>query len=260
MTTRRPLIGLPGRRKTGAAIVGFPDILRDVDLDVYFADYARGVLDAGGLPVHLPFDASPVELVGELDAIVLPGGADLDPSSYGSTLDAAGPQSAMIDPEPARDRFELALVDGAFEHDVPILGICRGIQVLNVHGGGTLHQHVPEHSRFDVPPATIIHDLVIEPGTELAALYGTSVRVNSLHHQTVDRVADGWIVSARSDDGTIEAMELPDRDVLAVQWHPEMLPTRPTDPVFGWIVERARRRAAQRSNGRGRAVAETGSR
>jgi putative glutamine amidotransferase len=102
-----------------------------------------------------------------------------------------------------------------------------------------LHQHVPEHARYDVPPADRVDELRVEPGTRLHDFYGPHHTVNSLHHQTVDRVADGWVVAARSTDGTVEALEWPGHDVVAVQWHPELLPTSATDPLFAWLVERA---------------------
>lgn len=238
--TRRPLIGLPGRRKHGRQIAEFPEALADVDLDLYFSDYSRGVLEAGGLPVHLPVDADPADLADHLDGVVLTGGADLDPALYG-----AEPETDLFPPEPHRDRYELALVDRALERELPVLGICRGLQLLNVRAGGSLHQHVPEHSRFDLVPATEVHEVTVVPGSRLAELYGVpSLTVNSLHHQTVDRVADGWVVTARSADGTVEGLELPGRDVVAVQWHPEMMRGRSTDPIFRWIVERAAARAA----------------
>lgn len=231
----RPLIGLPGRRKTGADIRGIAEVMRDIPIDVYLADYARGILEAGGLPIHLPCDVDPADLAEELDGVVLTGGADVDPSLYG-----AEPETELFPPEPERDRFELTLIDAAIDRHIPVLGVCRGLQLLNVHGGGSLHQHDPAHSRFDLPVTTLVDDVTTVPGTTAAELYGPALRVNSLHHQTIDRLADGWIVSARAGDGTVEAIEQTSHDVFAVQWHPEMLPSRSTDPAFRWIVDRAR--------------------
>ena len=239
--TPRPLIGLPGRRKLGRQIDEFPEALHGVELDLYFADYSRGVLEAGGLPVHLPVDADPAELAEHLDGVVLTGGADLDPALYG-----AEPETDLFPPEPRRDTFELALIDRAMALELPVLGICRGLQMLNVRAGGTLHQHVPVHSRFDLVPDTEVHQVVTEPGTRLAELYGEALTVNSLHHQTVDQVGGGLAVAARADDGTVEGLEIPGLDVIAVQWHPEMMRGRSGDPVFAWIVERARARAGRR--------------
>jgi putative glutamine amidotransferase len=231
---RSPLIGLTGRRKRGGDVRGFPASLADVEIDVYVNDYARAVTAAGGLPVHLPMHVDPAEFVGRLDGLLLSGGADVDPALY-----AADAETDLAPPEPDRDRLELGFIDVAVADEVPVLGICRGLQLLNVWGGGTLHQHVPEHARYDVAPADRVDELVVEDGTRLHDLYGSRHTVNSLHHQTVDRVADGWVVAARSADGTIEALEWPAHDVLAVQWHPELLPTSATDPLFAWLVERA---------------------
>lgn len=205
------------------------------DVDLYMADYARGVIEAGGIPVHIPIDVDPAAVGERLDGIVLPGGTDIDPILYG-----ADPDPELLPLEPERDDLELALLSAALDAEVPVLGICRGIQVLNVHQGGTLHQHVPEHGRFDLPIDSTIHEVSFAEGSTLHELYGPSAQVNSLHHQTVADLGHDLTVTARADDGTIEGMEMGDH-VVAVQWHPEMMPTRPTDPIFGWLVERASR-------------------
>lgn len=228
-----PLIGLPGRRKKGRQLAGGLESMADFDIDMYFADYARGIIDAGGLPVHIPLDVDAAALIDRLDGLLLTGGADMNPSTYGAEL--AG--STGI--EDIRDASELAFLDGALDRDLPVLGICRGLQVINVHAGGTLHQDIPPHGRFTEPPSMIAHDVVFEAGTTVADLYGERQEVNSLHHQTVDRLGDGLIVSGRAPDGTIEAIEAAGKPVLAVQWHPEMLPTRATDPAFAWLVDAA---------------------
>ena len=233
-TTQRPLIGLTGRRKHGVDVRGFPQSLRDVAIDVYVNEYARAVTAAGGLPVHLPLHVDPADYVGRLDGLLLSGGADVQPSLYG-----AEPETDIYPPEPDRDRLELGFIDVAMADEVPVLGICRGLQLLNVWAGGSLHQHVPTHARYDVAPDERIDDLTLQAGTQLHGMYGAQRTVNSLHHQTVDRVADGWVVAARSSDGTIEALEWPGHDVVAVQWHPELLPSAATDPLFAWLVERA---------------------
>jgi putative glutamine amidotransferase len=230
----RPLIGLTGRRKRGADVRGIPGSLADVAIDVYINDYARAITAAGGLPVHLPLHVDPAEFVGRLDGLLLSGGADVDPALYGAVA-----ETDLYPPEPARDQLELGFIDVAMADEVPVLGICRGLQLLNVWAGGSLHQHVPDHARYDVPPADRIDELTVEHGTRLHEFYGPGHIVNSLHHQTVDRVADGWVVAARSADGTIEALEWPGHDVVAVQWHPELLPSSATDPLFAWLVERA---------------------
>ncbi len=242
---RRPLIGLTGRRKSAAMIDGFPDSLGGLAIDLYIADYARSVLAAGGLPVHLPMDADPTEYLGHIHGVLLSGGADLEPSTYGQAPDGNGLYEAE------RDELELALLAGAVERQLPVLGICRGLQLINVYAGGTLHQDVPEHARYDIPPHTRVHEVSFEPESRLGLIYGGSLgssaaphMVNSLHHQTVDRVGDGLKVSARGDDGVIEGLELPGLDLMAVQWHPEML--REPEPIFAWLIAQANKRLEQR--------------
>jgi putative glutamine amidotransferase len=237
----RPLIGLTGRRKRGADVTGFPAGFADVDIDVYVSDYARAITAAGGLPVHLPQHVDPRDYAGRLDGLLLSGGADVDPVRYGAAVDpATGPV------EDDRDRAELGLIDLAVGEELPVLGICRGLQLLNVWAGGTLHQHVPTHARYDIDPGDAADTVVVEPDSRLGAMYGVTV---ALHHQTGDRVADGWVVTARSGDGTVEAIEWPDHDVIAVQWHPELLRDAATDPVFTWLVDRSRARAAAAATG-----------
>lgn len=230
----KPVIGLPGRRKQGSQVEGFPETLDHLEIDMYMTDYARSVLRAGGLPIHLPLDADPVDYVDLVDGLVLTGGADIDPASYG----AVDTDSNI---EPIRDTFEFALLGAVLEADLPVLGICRGLQLLNVHLDGSLHQHMPDHERFDVDPAARTHSVSIEPASRLRLMFGESLEVNSLHHQTIDTLGNGLSVVARAADGTVEAIEMPGRDVVAVQWHPEMLDPLHTDidPLVQWLVQRA---------------------
>jgi putative glutamine amidotransferase len=228
-----PLIGLSGRRTHGRRQEGYAQELHHLDLDLYFADYSRAIIEAGGLPVNLPLDVDPALAAQRLDGILLSGGADIDPAHFD-----AEPHPFVTLLEPERDEFEFALLGQALEHELPVLGICRGLQLINVHLGGTLHQHIPGHSRYDVGSAGIAHSVEIDDGTILGSLYGSTADVNSLHHQTVDQLGDGLEVTARAGDGTVEGMESGDT-LVAVQWHPEMMDTRPDDPVFRWLVERS---------------------
>jgi putative glutamine amidotransferase len=126
-----------------------------------------------------------------------------------------------------------------------VLGICRGCQLINVAFGGTLHQHVPTHARFDDDPAAVAHDVVLQPGSALAAAHRASeggvLAVNSLHHQAIDAVGSGLVVTGAAPDGTVEAIEHRHESILAVQWHPELLAL--PQPVFGWLLDEARRLA-----------------
>ena len=205
--------------------------MKHLDLEIYFRDYARRVAEAGGLPVLLSLDTDPAQIVERLDGIVLPGGTDVSPALYG-----AEPDVDLLEPEPARDTHELALLDAAAGHGVPVLAICRGLQVVNVWRGGTLHQHVPTHGCFEEPPDKLQHEVAVVPGSALAEVYGPSVMVNSLHHQTVDRIGEGLEVTAEAPDGTVEGLECSDAPVVAVQWHPELLPE--PDPIFPWFITR----------------------
>ena len=228
----RPVIGLPGRRKVSAQVEGFPSTLDRLDIDMYVADYARAVLDAGGLPVHLPLDADPLAYLPILDGVVLTGGSDVSPDRYDADNTAS-------DVELMRDEIEFSLLAAALERSLPVLGICRGLQVLNVHQGGTLHQDVPSHARYDVDPGDRTHTVTFEAESRFGLMYGHRAEVNSLHHQTIDVIGDGLVVSGQAEDGTVEAIEMRGHDVLAVQWHPEMLDA--PEPVFRWLVDRSRK-------------------
>jgi putative glutamine amidotransferase len=236
MNHRLPLIGLTGRRKTGAQFKNGMEVLDHLEGDWFYADYARGILEAGGLPVYLPLDADPNVFAQHLDGILLTGGADVAPATYGAL-----PETDEFPPEPQRDGFEQDLLTGAIQARIPVLGICRGLQIINVHAGGTLHQHIPEHGVFDKHPGTISHNIEITKDSVLESIYGSSLPVNSLHHQTVDKVGAGLAVTARGIDNTVEALEHRELPIVAVQWHPEMLATRSSDPIFGWMVDAATR-------------------
>jgi len=233
--SKRPIIGLAGRRKSGHDIIGSPQTLRDIPVDLYMADYASGVYEAGGLPLHLPFDIDVAETIDLLDGLLLPGGTDIAPSLYG-----ADPDPELLDPESLRDSQETALLDAAASGDIPVLGICRGVQILNVHGGGTLNQHVPDHARFEGPPGDPVHAVVFKDGSSAFELYGRSLPVNSLHHQSISELSGDFVATGISDDGTIEVIESLSHRWMGVQWHPEMMATRPDDPIFAWLINQAR--------------------
>ncbi|MDT0442902.1 gamma-glutamyl-gamma-aminobutyrate hydrolase family protein [Streptomyces johnsoniae] len=183
------------------------------------AAYHLMVQRAGGLAALLPPDAEPAAArgaVARLDGLVIAGGPDVDPARYGAPRDPrTGP------PAPERDAWELALIEAALASGVPLLGVCRGMQLLNVALGGTLHQHLDGHAG---PPGTFAeHEVRPVPRTLLATVLPGPARVPTYHHQAVDALGRGLVPAAVAADGTVEAVELPGADgfVLAVQWHPE---------------------------------------
>jgi putative glutamine amidotransferase len=207
--------------------------------------YSDAVQDAGGLAILLPPDdesaESPDETLDLLDGLVLAGGSDVDPATYG-----ARPHPETEGTWPERDRFELALAHRTLERDIPLLGICRGFQMLNVALGGTIDQHLPDamgHERHrEVSGAFSDHHVRLEPGSLASrAVGGETTGVKSHHHQGLGELGEGLVVTGRSaDDDVVEAVELPDHDfVLGVLWHPE---EDQRSQVIGSLVERARSR------------------
>jgi putative glutamine amidotransferase len=204
--------------------------------------YLRGLEAAGALPVVMPpLGEDAIEsLLDRFDGICLSGGPDLDPGTYG-----AEPHPELGPTEPDLDRFELAVARRADTREMPILAICRGTQALNVIRGGSLHQHLPEISteiahRQRAPGDQPSHQVRIDPESRLgAAVADSEFAVNSFHHQAIDRLGDGLVVSARAPDGTIEAVEDPSRPFLiGVQWHAETLVHRPYEAaLFRRFVE-----------------------
>lgn len=203
--------------------------------------YAQAVVRAGGIPLFIPpqddeaLDDRCATLCDRLDGLLLSGGADIDPAFYGEER-----LPVCEETEPERDRLELALTRQALQLDVPIFGICRGMQLLNVACGGALYQDLPtqapESQRHtwgdqDHPRDYRAHNITVASGSRLATLLGSDAHpVNSLHHQAVSRLGDGLAITAWAPDGVAEGMELADHPyALAVQFHPEEL--APTDPA-----------------------------
>ena len=192
--------------------------------------YVKAVVRAGGIPVLLPnnTDLSCVKEIAQgLDGFLLSGGGDLDPVSFG---ERATEKLGTVTPR--RDAFELALCRYVLEKtEKPVLGICRGIQVMNVAMGGSLHIDLPSdgklcHSLNMFPRDVYSHGVVVASGTRMAQIMGQGMgKVNSFHHQAIRDLAEGLVLSARSvPDDVVEAVELPgDRFVVGVQWHPEEL-------------------------------------
>lgn len=185
--------------------------------------YVEAVHRAGGVPVLLPpLPDGVLEALAGVHGLVIAGGADVDPATYGAV-----PRDGTDSPRRDRDAWEIALVLAALQHATPVLGVCRGAQVLNTAVGGTLHQHLPDvvgHDRHRPAPAQ--HGrmrVLIDPGSALASVLGTQVDVPCYHHQGIDRLGAGLRATAWADDGTVEAVELEGHDyALGVQWHPEL--------------------------------------
>ena len=176
---------------------------------------------AGGMEPKSVLATGSVSL-NDCAGLVLLGGTDVNPQLYGQQ-----PQPETEQPDDERDAIELDLIHQALKKDVPILAICRGLQILNVYHRGTLIQHLPSSARHDPETedkATPAHEVAMEPESKLANIAGrTAWRVNSRHHQAADRIGSALRVSARDiEDGTVEGLERPDRSfVVAIQWHPE---------------------------------------
>jgi len=212
-----PVIGLTTYREQAAYGVW------NQRADLLPTEYAEAVTATGGIPVLLPPIGEPGAadvVVARLDGLVISGGADVDPARYG-----AEPHERTAAWRPDRDAWEAALLTAAEARGLPVLGVCRGMQVMAVHAGGALDQHTPdlvgheEHS-----PGGDVYGTVrvsTEPGSRVAGLVGDTLEVSCHHHQSV-RTHPGFVSAARADDGTLEAMEAPGaRFCVAVQWHPE---------------------------------------
>ncbi len=210
-----PLIGLTSYTEQAAFGVW------DVEAVLLPRNYTDMVFDAGGAPVLLPSRVESAGAVDRLDGLVLAGGADIAADRYGASQH---PRTGR--PRPDRDAAELAVLDRALDLGIPVLGVCRGLQLLNVAMGGSLLQHLPDvvgHTGHNPQPGvygTVHVDL--DPGGRIGALLGPTVETRCHHHQAIDRLADGLVITGRAADGTIEAVERGDREfVLGVQWHPE---------------------------------------
>src|SRR3954454_22633055 len=213
--------------------------------------YLEAIGRAGALAVVVPPMPGPAipALLDRVDGIVLSGGPDLHPDAYG-----ADPHPQLGPTEARLDAFELAIARAADERDMPMLAICRGMQVLNVARGGTLHQHIPEvvgdavTHRQPGAPGEPVHGVAVTAGSCLASILGhRHVQVNSFHHQAVDTLGERLTITARAEDGTVEAFESDrNRFLLGVQWHAECLVDHEEQvALFAALVDASAERAAE---------------
>ena len=224
-----PIIGITATLKEDVDAVAERPLGRFVRADL---DYVDGVAGAGGVPVVLPptgEETAAEAVIRSLDGLLLSGGSDLDPGYYG---EEPVPELGVTLPE--RDAFEMTLVGLALRRGMPVFGICRGMQVLNVALGGTLYQDLPSQwgravlkHRQDTPKWQPTHEVKVEDGSYVAGVMGREVvKVNSYHHQGVKDLARGLVATGRSSDGVVEAVEAVDvseRWLLGVQWHAEAM-------------------------------------
>lgn len=211
----RPLVGL----STDQFISGTSDGVRFGAT----RQYAQALAAVGALPLLLPsLPEQAADYAARIDAVLLTGGVDVQPALYG-----AHPRRGLGEVDEQRDAFETALYRAARALGKPVWAICRGVQLLNVLEGGTLHQQLPEvagawadHAQLSLPPA-LGHEVTLLPGSRLAQVHGERAQVNSYHHQAIDRLGAGLRVVATAPDGVIEAVE--GAGVIGVQWHPELL-------------------------------------
>jgi putative glutamine amidotransferase len=209
----------------------------------YYVPYRRAVAAAGAEPIDLIPGTTALP---EVDGLLLPGGWDVDPSFYGERRD-----EKVGETDPELDETELELFRQARERAIPVLGICRGQQVINVAMGGSLVQHLEDHDVRSLGRRHLAHSIEVDPASELGQAAGEhKIRVNSLHHQAIRALAPGLQQTARGDDGTVEAVESDDGLIVAVQCHPEELTTDLpwARKLFERFVARARGRKTKRAS------------
>jgi putative glutamine amidotransferase len=240
-SARRPVIGLTTYLEQSRS--GVWDVPAAFLPKVYFEAVTR----AGGTVVLLPpqpVDSSIADrLLDSIDGLIITGGKDVDAARYGQQ-----PHALNDEPRTDRDDLEFVLLERAIARDLPYFGICRGMQVLNVLRGGTLIQHLPDvigSERYNAGNGVFTPNPALTvPGTRLAELVGETVTVQSYHHQALDAVGEGLTVSARGDDGIIQAVDVDEMTFgIAVQWHPEE--SRDDLRLFAGLVEAAAEHAAR---------------
>lgn len=242
----RPLIGVTGRRFRLSLLEGADERYGDRCIDTAQSDFSTRIAAADGLPVALTFDTDPEDVCAWLSAVVIAGGQDVHPACWGG--DAAvvrdvDPRTDTGAHDVQRDAYEIALVRAALDRGIPVLAVCRGLQVLNVALGGTLVADLPAGPVSHLSSVAAPHDgtgdhvVTFKEGSLARELFGERATTNSWHHQAVDRCGVGVIVTGRTSDGVVEAVEVPGAAVLGVQWHPEWMVR--SDPALAWVVRAA---------------------
>ncbi|MCQ8211147.1 gamma-glutamyl-gamma-aminobutyrate hydrolase family protein [Cetobacterium somerae] len=237
---RKPIIGITSSHEKENG-------LRNYHRTTVSIDYTKGVIEGGGIPIIIPTTGN-IEVIKEqlklLDGLILSGGPDINPIYYGEDFKE---KMGVISPE--RDDNEIKILEEFLKTEKPILGICRGHQLLNIYFGGTLYQdlsyfkdEVLKH-RQDLYPELEVHNVFIEKNSTLEKLYGESIRTNSFHHQAVKNLGKGFKIIAKSSDGVVEAIEKIDHKFcLGIQWHPEMMVARGNKDmvkIFKLLVEKS---------------------
>lgn len=237
---KKPIIGITSSHEKENG-------LRNYHRTTVSIDYTKGVIEGGGIPIVIPTTGD-IEIIKEqlnlIDGLILSGGPDINPIYYGEDFKE---KIGVISPE--RDDNEIKILKEFLKTEKPILGICRGHQLLNVYFGGTLYQDLsyfemePLKHRQDLYPELEIHNVAIEKNSILENLYGESIRTNSFHHQAVNKLGEGFKVIAKSSDGIVEAIEKIDHKFcLGIQWHPEMMVARGNKDmikIFKLLIEKS---------------------
>lgn len=237
---KKPIIGITSSHEKENG-------LRNYHRTTVSIDYTKGVIEGGGIPIVIPTTGD-IEIIKEqlnlIDGLILSGGPDINPIYYGEDFKE---KIGVISPE--RDDNEIKILKEFLKTEKPILGICRGHQLLNVYFGGTLYQDLsyfemePLKHRQDLYPELEIHNVAIEKNSILENLYGESIRTNSFHHQAINKLGEGFKVIAKSSDGIVEAIEKIDHKFcLGIQWHPEMMVARGNKDmikIFKLLIEKS---------------------
>ncbi|WP_339064673.1 gamma-glutamyl-gamma-aminobutyrate hydrolase family protein [Fusobacterium animalis] len=240
---RRPIIGI-----SSSVIVDEAGSFAGYKRAYVNKDYVDAVVRAGGVPLIIPFTTDKEVIISQaqlIDGLILSGGHDISPYNYGQE-----PSQKIGETFPERDTYEIILLEESKKRNIPILGICRGFQLINVAAGGTLYQdlslipgNILKHNQVSNPTLKT-HKVEIKENSFISSIFGKETMVNSFHHQVINKVANDFIVVAKASDGVVEAIEHKTyKFLVAVQWHPEMLAVNceKARELFSKFVEEAKK-------------------